>query len=401
MSTVLTSQYRYKIEMTYLDTVKNKPTKIRTECIKSIIIDRNYTDNSMPIIYASLKLDRALMDDMILNSNHNLIILIIYKYDNLIDFKEEIEVFKDKFIYYTPDSVNKNNNIDYTDDSSEEHLGNTFREALFGMISIDMINRNKRLIEINSTSISMYDCIKYCLNGFNNVIIEPFHNDENMSRFIMPTQESVNKAIRYLNSYKVFYNSPYIFFQDFDYTYLVSSNAYQFNKLNETYSSVIIKIKDIDDKSANDIGQILNNESKTYEVIVSFSNTILYNNSIINKSIDKIRGITSTGNTEVELKNKDSYSINEKTKLVRLNNDNTNMLSNIEAYNNNNSVFLYITKNDLDLDLFSLNKRISVENIDRYKEYNGNYMMTRKRELLLREDDTFIAMTMLNMKLIG
>ena len=217
----------------------------------------------------------------------------------------------------------------------------------------------------------------------------------------MPTQESVNKAIRYLNSCKVFYNSPYIFFQDFDYTYLVSSNAYQFNKLNETYSSVIIKIKDIDDKSANDIGQILNNESKTYEVIVSFSNTILYNNSIINKSIDKIRGITSTGNTEVELKNKDSYSINEKTKLVRLNNDNTNMLSNIEAYNNNNSMFLYITKNDLDLDLFSLNKRISVENIDRYKEYNGNYMMTRKRELLLREDDTFIAMTMLNMKLIG
>ena len=57
--------WRYKIELTYLDRKNNKSTKIKNECLKSLIIDHNYDKNCMPILYMNLSLDRALIDNMI------------------------------------------------------------------------------------------------------------------------------------------------------------------------------------------------------------------------------------------------------------------------------------------------------------------------------------------------
>ena len=146
------SQYRYKAEMTYLNLDKNVDTSVRVEFIKTIIIDHNYDKNSMPIIFVTMKLDKSLVDDMILNINKNLILLAIYKYDNLSDTKEEVEVFRDKFTYFLPDGVNANDPIDYTEENEKEHRGNTFRDVVMGLISINHINRNKKYLELNTVN---------------------------------------------------------------------------------------------------------------------------------------------------------------------------------------------------------------------------------------------------------
>ena len=143
----LYTQYRYKVEMTYLNIKRNVNTPIKNECVKMVVIDHNYDINTMPIVYATLKLDKALVDDMIVNANDNLFLVAVYKYDNLTDDKQEIEVFRDRFTYFLPDDVNKNDSADYNDTNEEEHLGNTFREVILGLMSIKMINRNKRLID--------------------------------------------------------------------------------------------------------------------------------------------------------------------------------------------------------------------------------------------------------------
>ena len=65
--------WRYKIELTYLDKVNNKSTKIKNECLKSLIIDHNFSKNCMPVLYANLSLDRALIDNMISTINTNLL----------------------------------------------------------------------------------------------------------------------------------------------------------------------------------------------------------------------------------------------------------------------------------------------------------------------------------------
>ena len=391
------SQYRYKAEMTYLNLDKNVDTSLRVEFIKTIVIDHNYDKNSMPILFVTMKLDKSLVDDMILNINKNLILLAIYKYDNLSDTKEEVEIFRDKFTYFLPDGVNANDPIDYTEENEKEHRGNTFRDIVMGLISINHINRNKKYLELNTVNSTIYDCARYCTSHFDNLVIEPFIFNDTHKRIIMPGQESVRKALEFLNSYRVFYYTPFRFYQDFDYTYVISSSGLAIPKDNELYSSIVVNIRDILESDANDIGLVENKTSGTYEVPVSYVNTSVYDNTIANKSRTKLKGISSTGSIEKSLNNVADYS-EDKISRVRLNNDNDNMIYNLQADTNNKNVLVYFSKADLDSTVFSINKKISVHHIDRYQQYNGNYLLYRKRECYIREDSTFVLNTMINLR---
>lgn len=392
-------QYRYMIEMIYLNNKKNKTTNIKTECIKSIVIDHNYENNCMPIIYATMKLDKALVDDMIINVNTNLMIVALYKYNDLTDTKEPIEVFRDKFTYFIPDDVNKNLNLDYNEATEKEHLGNTYTEVIMGLMSINMINLNKRNIELNVSNNTIFDCVKYCTSNMKNLIIEPFVFDDTYDRIIMPAQNSINNALKFLNNYRVFYYTPYRYYQDFKYTYIISSSGKAIPKDNELYSSILVDFRDIGDANSLEIGTIIDKKSKTYEVPVNYVFSNVFDNSVVNKSINKIKSVSNNGVNIRSLSNTADYS-NEKMTTIRMNNDNDNMIYNLEYKNNNDNVFIYFNKNDLDTDLFTINKRITVHNINRYQHYDGDYLLSRKRELYLREDKTFVMVSMINLKRI-
>ena len=43
--------------------------------------------------------------------------------------------------------------------------------------------------------------------------------------------------------------------------------------------------------------------------------------------------------------------------------------------------------------MMTINKRYSINHVDAYTEYNGDYILCRKREFYLREDETFILNT--------
>lgn len=392
-------QYRYMIEMIYLNNKKNKTTNIKTECIKSIVIDHNYENNCMPIIYATMKLDKALVDDMIINVNTNLMIVALYKYNDLTDTKEPIEVFRDKFTYFIPDDVNKNLNLDYNEATEKEHLGNTYTEVIMGLMSINMINLNKRNIELNVSNNTIFDCVKYCTSNMKNLIIEPFVFDDTYDRIIMPAQNSINNALKFLNNYRVFYYTPYRYYQDFKYTYIISSSGKAIPKDNELYSSILVDFRDIGDANSLEIGTIIDKKSKTYEVPVNYVFSNVFDNSVVNKSINKIKSVSNNGVNIRSLSNTADYS-NEKMTTIRMNNDNDNMIYNLEYKNNNDNVFIYFNKNDLDTDLFTINKRITVHNINRYQHYDGDYLLSRKRECYLREDKTFVMVSMINLKRI-
>ena len=57
------SEFRYTITLSYLNTKKNTAYNIKDECIKNIIIDHNFESNCMPIIYADMNLDKALISN--------------------------------------------------------------------------------------------------------------------------------------------------------------------------------------------------------------------------------------------------------------------------------------------------------------------------------------------------
>lgn len=391
------SEYRYRISIQYLDTAKNIATDIKNESLKSLIIDHNFDNNCMPIVYANLKLDRALLDDMILNMDKNLIILTVSKYDNLTDLKLNVTCFRNKFIYFTPDNVNKMKDADYNEETEATMKGDTYSEVTLGLLCLDHVNNNKVKCELTAKDITMYNIVKLITSHIPSMIIEPFNYNETFAQFNLKPQDSVNKALRYLNNYRVFYSSPYRYYEDFNFTYIISSSGKATQRKDERYSSVVLQIRDPTEDDANSTGVFTNRSTGTYEVYVNYANTQVYDNTIQNKSRNKMLGITSSGASLKTLRNNASYS-NTKIHNVRLTNDNIHMLDNLEYQDNMENFLLYFSKNDLDNDLFTINKRITIHNINRYQEYNGEYLLYRKREVYLREDETFVMSSMINMK---
>ena len=400
MENKLTSNFRYKIEMTYVDSKSNKTITFKNESLKSLIIDHNYDKNHMPILYATLSLDRLVIDDMILNINKNFITIALYKYNELLDNPIDIECFRDRFTYFLPDDVNKNNDIDYNEKTEDENMGDTYRNISIGLLSITHINDNKRSIEINAKNTTKYDCVKYFTSHIDNLLIEPFNYNEVFDQLIIPALDSVKKALEFINNYRVFYKTPYRYYQDFDCTYIVSSSGLEIPRKNDFYNSIIFNIREITSDDANEIGLITNKSNQSYEIIVNSLDTSVYDNSISNKSRNAVKGITSTGSSVEQLKNNALYST-EKINNIRLNNDNEHMMENIIHDYNSSNVFINICKNNLDTSIFTLNKRISINNIDRYSENNGNYLLSRKREIYIREDDTFNMQMVLNLRKIN
>lgn len=397
MSKTRATSYKYTVSMAYLDQKRGKSTDIRTECIKFIIIDHNYEDNYMPIIYASISLDKKLVDDMILNCNDNLFMIALFKYDELTNEKQEIECFRKKFTYFLPNSVNSHDSVDYNEDTVDEHLGNSYTNITLGLMCIDHINNNKQSFKILEKNITIGQATKQVMNHFDNLIMEPIGDSTIIPQLMLPEKNSVSKTLRSLNNIRVLYETPYRYYQDFNFTYLLSSSGRAIKKNNEIYSSVILSIEDIVSSSANEVGVIINKTSKTYEVNVNYISTEVYDNTIINKSQTNLVGMTSSGVIKSSLKNKASY-ITEKDNTIRLNNDNEGMLNNIAADKNNSNFLVYLQKEDLDTDLLTPNKRITIHHIDRYKEHNGDYLIYRKRECYVREDESFILNTMVNLK---
>ena len=392
--------YRYIITLDYLDIDKNKvTTRIKNESLKSLIIDHNYDANCMPVMYANLSLDRSLIDDMIKNQNRNLIIITMNKYDKNAEIHYGTLCFRKKFIYFLPDNVNRMDPVDYNENTEEQMKGDTYTSITLGLLALDHVNNNKTLCEVTTKNATNYDMVKYITSHMKNLFIEPFSYNDTFEQFVLPPKDSVNKALRFLNDQRVFYSTPYRYYQDFNHTYIISSSGKEIKRTDETYSTIVVNIRDIDDVGANDTGVVVNRSNETYEVYVSYANTQVYDNTLINKSKNKVRGITSSGSSDISLLNTSSYST-DKYSLERLNNDNVHMIENLEAKANSENFIVYFSKNDLDTDLFTINKRISINNIQRYQEFNGNYLLYRKREIYLREDQTFVMSSMINLKRI-
>jgi len=217
--------YRYTIALQYLNVAKNISTDIKNECVKSLIIDHNYEVNCMPIVYVNLKLDKSLVDDMIKNQNDNMIIFTLSKYNDSSEMKVNTMVFRKKFIYFLPDNVNKMDPVDYNNVTNDQMKGDTYTSLTLGLLCLDHVNDNKTHCEVTAKEVTMSEIVKYITSHINNLIIEPFSYNDTFDQFVLPPHDSVNKALKYLNNQKVFYSTPYRYYQDFDCTYILSSSG--------------------------------------------------------------------------------------------------------------------------------------------------------------------------------
>lgn len=394
-------KYKYSVDLRYNKLKENVSYKISPKNIKSIIIDRDYVENNMPLTFLNVALDKNLVDDMIVNSEKNTMVLTIYKY---IDFDDSNNIQKAKtayiqseFSYIIQENTNETKSIDYSGDNAERN--DILRYITIGLLSIKNINDNKKTTNTTFRSTSMMNAVTYVTRHMK-MVIEKFKYNKIQKELLIKPLGSVSKIIRYLNGINVFYDTQYRFFIDFDCAYLLSSSGKEVPKKGESINTILVVIRDPFKLDSAVDGMITDRKQKIYQIDVLATDADIKVNTAMEKAYTGVTGVNSNGVIGMEnLKISRSASINSNNNVVRVPDNNKDMMKTIISETNNSNAAISVNKDNLDVSVITPNKRYIIRNMEENKKLNGDFILLRKREIFIPEaSNEFICNVSLDFK---
>ena len=389
------SIYKYTASLKYI--LNSETNEIGEYSIKSIAIDNDYKNMNMPMIFMTVAIDKKLLDKIIQNQETGIFIFNMKKFvGNSTDSADLLEDFiNDKFIYFIEEDINKNDTLDYAE--SNEGRTDIFKIVTLGLLSQSCVNNNKKNIN-GVVSGKLSSIMYYMTSHLNKILIEPPAENKQLDNVMLPALNSTAKALEYLNSLSVFYPTKYRFFIDFDCAYLISSSGFAVEKEGENITSVFLEINNTHKMKSKYQGVIVDEATNMYKLECDAIDCELSDNHVSDKSYSRLSATTASGDTVITNtidKDPDSTVVT-KTRSIRISNDNDGIINNMISSIDTSAVQLLVQKTNIDSSMITLNKKYIVKADDVYGEkYNGVYILTRKRELYVREDDNFVLNTML------
>ena len=238
----------------------------------------------------------------------------------------------------------------------------------------------------------------YYVTGHMPVVIEPPTKNIVFENRILPPMNSISKMLSYINSLNVFYDTPYRFYIDFDCAYLLSSSGKAVKKDGEKISTILLNCKNEYDIAVQSKGMYIDESKSLLEIIIDEEDYEIADDHILEKSYSKVTAANASGKVSSKSINVlDHSNIVEKTRSIRVMNDNDGLLDNIIASANQSTVKIMVQKEFIDSSDLTLNKEyvVKMDEIYNYEDYNGRYLLTRKRDIFIRTDDQFTSTTML------
>lgn len=134
------------------------------------------------------------------------------------------------------------------------------------------------------------------------------------------------------------------------------------------------------------------------DVPISFNIGDLAN---VSKSLSAISDLTGVGKLgrssfDTKLEIGQSETVKEGLKILKTVNDNANKIKNVKSDIENQLNQVYVNKYDLDPSVFTPNKKYTIKNYNGHKDKDGLFLLNRKTEVYIREDDSFLCNTMLD-----
>ena len=143
------------------------------------------------------------------------------------------------------------------------------------------------------------------------------------------------------------------------------------------------------------------------KVIKRNGNTVPFERQKINNAILKAYNeVYPNRNDNIELSNNDANIISlrimncddEKIDVRRVPNGNLNYVNYIKDVSEMSTVILTVTKSDMDNEIITPNKEYLVNNYSSYSEYNGNYILSFKKETFVQQSNDFVCATVFGLR---
>lgn len=293
----MSNQYKYTIEMAF--TVNDTIAYIKPENVKTFLVDHDYDGCNMPKIFTTLNLDKNLADSMILNADVGLINLTIFKFvANTETVNKEIYI-REQFTYFTSKDINYNREIDYTNHEDNKNREDIYKEISIGMMCKKAIDFNKKSINENIVDSTMINIVDLCTKHIP-MVIEPFDYNETIKQLTIPPQDSVSKALKFLNNIAVFYSTPYRYYIDYNIGYLLSTSGKAVPKKDDKYNTIMIELHRSDAQEGNILGMEEDDQNKYYKIHMNAIDSYYGVDTSINKKFGNLSAILDTSKEKTE-----------------------------------------------------------------------------------------------------
>lgn len=372
----------YEAEITlWFNYNKTQLINIEQARISYIMIEHKYESvNILPVIYLAVSLSSDMYTKVVTSYKKSSFLLKIKKRNALLSSSIQSTVVDDEFTYI-PSSTNPN--ISAQINSNADSDGNSYRSITLGLVSQSMTNKLRQSFNGIYNNISENEIIDIGLKGIRKVIKEDIVNNEKYDTIIIPPLSSRYKLLNFLFDRDPFYDTGFTFYMDFkDTAYLISKNGKAVDAQDGKPTDVIIDVLEIDDPDSFKEGFQLKN--KAYRIAINSSDT----NVILNGATAKVANQIVA--YEDDLKQAETLNLNMNNsdtatrKMFVRSNAGTVLKSELET----NAFMIELLKKNIDSDIFTPNKAYKVNNISQYSEYNGNYILSYKREFYKLSEGT-------------
>ena len=373
--------------------VGNKETNIPTPSVKSIVIDTDYENKIMPIIYVSLSINLELYNKLVTSVNDGKIYLNIKKYNVKADVPIKEDKLKDQFIYFIP------SNATYIKDLGDEKDNKLYSyiDITIGLMDIKLLDYKKKNFNTVYRNTDTRNLINIITSG-RKLIMTPIKNNTKYNEFLMPPVTTRSEALDYIFNTDAFYDTMYTYFTDFDKSYLIDRTGRYTD--NGRLNTVFIDIKSLDARSSYYEGITIDNNKNCYVLYLNPDDKTIVPNKVTEKVTNQIIGVYQNEVTKLDLNINNSKHSADLTKSIFTR---TNKVDTIIAKSEleSTSVILNLSKANIDADIFTPDKAYTVSNYEEDKEYDGRYILIYKKEVIGRMDNQYATNTILGLRYVG
>jgi len=282
----------------------------------------------------------------------------------------------DDYFSYVQSTSNPNAYESLNEESDQDNYTN----IVIGLVSKSLTENLRKSFNGIYADINTSTIIGLALEG-TSCVIENIKYDKNYDSIIIPPITTRYKLLEFLQEQDPFFDTKFVYFMDFNSSYLVSKSGIKTNSGDGTLQDIIIDVKDITDKQAFSDGLIESNGA--YIITIGAKDYSLSTDNATDKIVDELVAVDDTiDTTSISVKQGSKDPLTKK-KFIR-----SDQLTLIKNELNQGQIHVSISKNNLDGSIFTPNKVITLNHYhEDYQQYNGNYLLVNRKELIKNAND--------------
>jgi hypothetical protein len=366
--------------------------KMSSDKIKYIVIEQMYEAKRMPVIYISISVEADLYNTILEEKDSAKIYLRIQKYDAYSKTSLYKDYIKGMFTYTLPSAT-----PEYSKNLSDanDNIDSAYRTLTIGLMSMTIMNTIRKSFSGFLKNIDLHSLVYKAIKDTKIVLKTPKYNTK-FDTVYLPNLTSRYQFLTYIFSLEPFYDTDFLYFIDFDKSYLLDRTGEAVSANDGQYNDIIIDIRSVTDSKAYSEGMEQKNGS--YYIYINPANAHVSMDVGTEKIANQLVAGDEDGTTTIDLNINSNTDSTTKQTFKRLDKESAIVYKNtVESA----QVCIELVKENIDSRYITPNKTFNITNYEGYEEYSGKYVLIYKKEVIQGASSDYASITTFGIRKVG